>query len=103
MSINAVWTLFVRFILRLKRVFNESNLNMNRIYTEQFSHSLPKKTQPTLNSSTRIHKTSLNKFVYKNEESCPEVSEFKTDRHTEKLYVHRLNIDYGRLQRPYHE
>jgi len=42
--------------------------------------SLPKKTQPTLNSSLRPHDTTANKFYLKIHTQCPETSEFRLNK-----------------------
>jgi hypothetical protein len=33
-------------------------------------------------------------------EGCPEISEFRVAKDLNELYIHRLDIDYGRLERP---
>lgn len=66
---------------------------------ERIFHSLPKKTQPTA-SSSRLPKTTAAKTNCLETEGCPEVSEFRLPRSIDELYIHRLDIDYGRLERP---
>jgi hypothetical protein len=60
-------------------------------------YSLPKKTQPTGNSTGKYHKTSNVKNICR-EEGCPEISEFGSRMEYKQLYIHNLNIDYGKLK-----
>jgi hypothetical protein len=64
-------------------------------------HSLPKKLRPKLSTSNKLQTTAVSKAV-RQEEGCPEISEFKAGKANDELYVHRLDIDYGRLERPNH-
>jgi len=68
---------------------------------EKIFHSLPKSTQPTLTSSAKCPKTSNTK-KYEKEEGCPEMTEFMTRLNYKNLYIHNINIDYGRLEKPSH-
>jgi len=62
-------------------------------------YSLPKKTQPTVNSSAKYYKSSNSKHLHK-EDGCPEISEFGNRINYKDLYIHNLNIDYGKLKQP---
>lgn len=59
-------------------------------------HSLPKKNQPS-QGTLKTQATTAARPSFRQAECCPEISEFKPSKLNEDLYVHRLNIDYGRL------
>lgn len=68
---------------------------------ERNFHSLPKKAQPA-QGSIKTQATTATRPSVRQAECCPEISEFKPCKFNEDLYVHNLNIDYGRLERPHH-
>lgn len=70
---------------------------MSQIQKDLRVYSLPKKTQPTANSTRKYHKTSNSKNI-RSEEGCPEISEFGRTLDYAQLYTHNLNIDYGKLK-----
>jgi hypothetical protein len=72
------------------------------MHTDQRVYSLPKKTQPTVNSSARYQRTTDAKQLHRGE-VCPEVLEFGIRMSSKELYVHHLNIDYGKLKQPFYD